>query len=564
MLRLRREVGDAIQSRFQPDRSKYYNLVKVVQECHPLPVEVLRGLSDNVSLIDTSCKSLLNALFAVKLHEHDREWMLAYSVFFENLVSAQACHLKAVAQHVTRLFCVYTRDATFDIVHNMIVTIVRLCPSGPKFLLPFVAKHFPFKDDPVPLVRRYVQHWLRLGRAIPLMRQPVFAILVRRLLSWDVELHSGYDPDKLDLDAVIERTVLRARYEQEKTAAEAAGQPFDDEIGDDQIITTDLGQLFIRIDVFLTTLLEELRWLQKHLEETELEAFFTHSLSLLDEMVALRSSYTQYLWFFMASLHPNFANGMIGFLLMKFVDTDAHMSVRTGAASYLGSYLARAAYLPPAMLKMSARILMNWCVTYAQSPPALRAHDSDTPDFATPAESRLTKARIERHAVFYYAFQALIYTLCFHWRTLLLDEAMPSASESRRHDADADENEEEDEDDAASLRSEMPVLQEVMQSRLQPLRVCQKHVVDRFAKVVHGLEIFYVDTASGRAAASMAAARERLLSAPAPRIDPDFSYEPVTFHLAKTFIDPLYKDLELLDGEDDEDDEDTASDTSSD
>ncbi|RKO96645.1 RRN3-domain-containing protein, partial [Caulochytrium protostelioides] len=469
MLRLRREVGDAIQSRFQPDRSKYYNLVKVVQECHPLPVEVLRGLSDNVSLIDTSCKSLLNALFAVKLHEHDREWMLAYSVFFENLVSAQACHLKAVAQHVTRLFCVYTRDATFDIVHNMIVTIVRLCPSGPKFLLPFVAKHFPFKDDPVPLVRRYVQHWLRLGRAIPLMRQPVFAILVRRLLSWDVELHSGEedDDDKEHPAEALSRGLSHQDREEDEE---------DDEIGDDQIITTDLGQLFIRIDVFLTTLLEELRWLQKHLEETELEAFFTHSLSLLDEMVALRSSYTQYLWFFMASLHPNFANGMIGFLLMKFVDTDAHMSVRTGAASYLGSYLARAAYLPPAMLKMSARILMNWY----------------TPDFATPAESRLTKARIERHAVFYYAFQALIYTLCFHWRTLLLDEAMPSASESRRHDADADENEEEDEDDAASLRSEMPVLQEVMQSRLQPLRVCQKHVVDRFAKVVHGLEIFYV------------------------------------------------------------------------
>jgi RNA polymerase I-specific transcription initiation factor RRN3 len=79
--------------------------------------------------------------------------------------------------------------------------------------------------------------------------------------------------------------------------------------------------------------------------------------------------------------------------------------LRVSATVYLGSFLARARFLPLASLKTCLRLVNRFMRSYAESFEDVR-----------------TRVNVDKYAVFYGAVQAIIYVFCFRWRELMLRE----------------------------------------------------------------------------------------------------------------------------------------------
>lgn len=312
---------------------------------------------------------------------------------------------------------------------------------------------------------------------------------------------------------------------------------------------------------------------------------FEALLAIFDRSIlrAFKTRHTQFLIFWYASIHPDFADAFIGTLLHRSLYDGSQPAVmRVASGSYLASFISRANFLDPKAVQGVVSILCDWLDEQlhlaAPSP-------SDSGVLPGPgSNSGAPGLAPNQYAIFYAVTQAMLYVFCYRWKDLVAEED------------DQDEEMFLDTLHEAPARKWLPELQalkNVITSSLNPLKVCTPAVVAQFVRIAAHVDFcwcYNIVEANKRAskpgsgAAGNGSAATTPLTMPTSSIDnpgaapsdPEvlktlqeaevethFPFEPFKLPLTKSYIDGIYKEFESPEGLD-EDDQSTTTTTDDD
>jgi len=122
-------------------------------------------------------------------------------------------------------------------------------------------------------------------------------------------------------------------------------------------------------------------------------------------LVTHQSKYTQFIIFYMCQLKDQYAYKFVfDTLCAKLADNNCPSLLRQSATAYIGSFIGRANFMRPDVIKKVIIFLKNWIHQY------LDLYSDSPPD-------------CERHGIFYSITQSLLYIFCFKHTEL---EEMPN------------------------------------------------------------------------------------------------------------------------------------------
>ncbi|TFK55617.1 RNA polymerase I-specific transcription initiation factor RRN3 [Heliocybe sulcata] len=286
-------------------------------------------------------------------------------------------------------------------------------------------------------------------------------------------------------------------------------------------------------------------------------------LSIFDRSIirTFKSRYTQFLVFWYSSLDPEFSDLFQGMLVSKaLLEDDQPVVTRAAAASYIASFVSRAQFVDRESTRRVVSVLCNFLKSHLDIMDAVAAQ---TGTAIPPAQS------MGNHSVFYAICQAVFLVFCFRWRDLV------------------EEQEEEDMDELSVLSAATPgkkwmlelgVVQRVITSPLNPLKVCSANVVTQFARIAQATDFIYCytiiesnkRTETGYASSTATPVSERRSRATAvhpavlghsinAELNTFFPFDPYKLPKSASYIEGVYREwasVAIDDEEEEEEEED--------
>ncbi|KAJ7129326.1 RNA polymerase I-specific transcription initiation factor RRN3 [Mycena epipterygia] len=526
-----------------------------------------------------------------------------------------------------------TRRVIYDRLHYLLRHLLSLIPTLPSTLQPLLVRNFPHKRQSQASQSTYIRNLLRISTYCPELADKILSTIVDRAIQIDVEIQveleeledqNDQDPDVFELDPFD--TIL---------GQEEADSDSDDEDSDDgnmSDLSSDAGDMegagetssdmshiqdmVKKLDAILTLIFEHF---QRALEAiplsgavlprttlppelpdlpplppltpnlsptssplelpspvlpdssvqtlpsprppppTSLNAQFHTLLSIFDRLIlpTFKSRYTQFLVFFYTSLSSDFADIFLGLLVDRALFQNATPAVtRAAAAAYIGSFVSRAAFVDREGARRVVGVLCEF----------LRAHLDGVEDAlrigATIASGAGSSAQ---SGVFYAVAQAVFLIFCFRWRDLLED------------DVDVDELVGKA---GKKWMPELGVVQRIINSVLNPLKLCSPNVVGQFAHIAQATDFIYCYTilesnkrsdygsnnSEGRVNASSASYQSTPLypallnSSITAELNTFFPFDPYKLSKSSVYIQSIYREWSSvsIDDEDEEEDDEDA------
>ncbi|KAI9096887.1 RNA polymerase I-specific transcription initiation factor RRN3 [Phlyctochytrium arcticum] len=589
-------VAKALHARQSKESNAYFDLIDLLSRRSPDPGAIppqyymywLSAFSQSVSSLPSQCSALVNTIISLDWTGENEQVAHAFGQFLENLVSAHAVHVLAV----TKMLVIQLRAAPksssippaahFRRVHSMLRNVLALIPTGPSFMIPILTENFPHKTESLETHIYYLQNMLHLLQYAPVLRNQAISLIIDRIVQVDVEIQ--VDLDELDDDVweAVQRSVFTVDIENPESvwnqarvpsdpnrASDSDSEEEDEEVDDiafdsddeDENVTpiaADFKLMVEKLDAMLRLMFQYIHDFaaQTANEPARLLQLFEVMLDIFDRTVLSthRLRCTQYLWFYACSLDPAFPELFLGLLISRLFTFSSPTVIRVSAAAYLGSFIARAKFVPLASVRTCLKLLVEKSLAYVEL-------------YDTPAT--VVQPDADRFGVFYAMVQAIVYVFCFRWR-----ELVGSGSGGRVG--------------YGMLPPEMTGFQRVLMSRFAPLRVCSKAIVTEFARITHSLDIMYCYPLIDRSAPSRSTSATDLSSIitssttypppltrsqtatdslvhqhqqpthstlkPTIRLDAFFPFDPVALPVSKQFIDGLYQEWKNEDGDDSEPD----------
>ncbi|KAM8824991.1 RNA polymerase I-specific transcription initiation factor RRN3 isoform 1-T1 [Synchiropus picturatus] len=419
-----------------------------------------------------------------------------YMCFLSNLVSAQTVYLcaalKSVVAHFTPRRVTISEGGVdfvdsddeeenlprnFDQCHVALQVIARYVPSTSCFLMPILRDNFPFIQRSARTLECYVHNLLRVSVYFPALRRDTLELVIENLL-------------KLDVSA------SRSDIEEAEANAEAqhAGGPveealFDMDEDEDKpplsSVLTMAHPVAERLDTVMGVMMAYIKDVCHvngvlHTERTK--ELYRDLLSIFDKLIlpTHACAHVQYLVFYLcsfrlvsASLSPagSLKHGTVramrlvlqalaeAFLdhLWKVLESPSQPDVlRQAAAGYMGSFLARAKFVPVATVRACLDLLLSWIHRYID---------------AQDVSGKQTFCDITLHGPFYSICQAVFYVLVFRHRAILAADMRKGLEYLR------------------SLN-----LERVVMCQLNPLKVCLPTVASMFAAVTRKYQVVFCYT----------------------------------------------------------------------
>ncbi|KAI9000777.1 RNA polymerase I-specific transcription initiation factor RRN3 [Trametes punicea] len=515
----------------------------------PSPAPQLRlwilALSHVVSRLERVHSALVEAIVNMPWTTMDTSFVKSYTNFIGMLVSARPEYLSLVLGRIAQGLTYpldsglpesssrpLTRRMVYDRIHFLLRHLISLVPTLPATLQPLLARHFPHKRQNQTAQVTYIRNLLRVTEYCPEIADRILATVIDRAIQIDVEiqveleeleeqLESQEQSQIFDLDpfdVVLGQEGDESDSEEEEDdeeddnlsdlSSDAGGDPDDDSDQEEQ--GTDfqhIQSMVNKLDAILKIIFDHFNQTHSatdpaapHLPSTPssrsgspllptspsrvaspatLEegkalrrAQFNTLLSIFDRTIlrTFKSRYTQFIVFWYSSLDPEFADLFQGMLVSKsLLEEDQPAVTRAAAASYIASFVSRAQFVDREGARRVVSVLCNF----------LR-NRLDVYDAVTKAGIQQTAAgmNIAQHSIFYAVAQAVFLIFCFRWRDLLEDEdevdEFAAVHEPRK-----------------KWMPELDVIQRVVTSELNPLKVCSSNVVMQFARVAHATGFVY-------------------------------------------------------------------------
>ena len=240
----------------------------------------------------------------------------------------------------------------------------------------------------------------------------------------------------------------------------------------------------------------------------ESESYMRLLLTCFDQLIlpTRHSRYVHFLLFYLTSFNHNFVDLFLGYLLTVITEerNGYKPHLRVAASTYCASFLARAKWLDPQVVRDTVTVLLAW----ARQELELRLDQvvADTPS---------------RRVVWYSVIQSLLYVFCFQWHIF------------RSYDGKTGE--------ATTWWAPVLILPRLVLSTWNPLWHCDANVVKRFASIAHQTKFMYCYTIIEK---NKQLYHWRRINGHVEdiRLESFFPFDPYPLEVTSSFIHPLYRE----------------------
>lgn len=626
------EAFDELVDQFNPKQ----NSPDTATSCSQLRLWII-ALSHVVSRLERVHAALVDAILSMSWTTTDNNFVKSYTSFVGMLVSAKPEYLTLVLGKVANGFTYQsglqaldatlpetssrplTRRTVYDRLHNLLEHLLSLVPTLPSTLQPLLVQNFPHKRLSQAVQVTYIRNLLRVTTYCPELSDKILATIIDRAIQIDVEIQVELEDieeqvaeeqsEMFDFDPFD--TVLGQEREED------SDEDSDDEDGDNlsdlsseadgEVDNSDNVQhestnfqhvqdMVNKLDAILKNVFDH--FTQSHTPSTALSnghlspsisseirpptspppfshppfapataaeikslqrSQFFSLLSIFDRIIlrTFKSRYTQFLVFWFSSLDPEFSDLFQGMLVSKaLLEEDQPSVTRAAAASYIASFVSRAVFVDRDSTRQVVACLCNFLGNRLDILDAVSQSGANLPGPA-------------HHSIFYAVTQALFLVFCFRWRDLVQDQE------------ELEELTGTDEGARSKWMPELAILKRVVQSELNPLKVCATSVVMQFARVAHATDFMYCYSIieANKRSEYASTPSSGCLSSPHPssqsmrrfinpavlgesmqtELNTFFPFDPYKLPRSGSYIEAVYREwsqVAIDDEEDDEDDED--------
>ncbi|KAJ7416051.1 RNA polymerase I-specific transcription initiation factor RRN3 [Willisornis vidua] len=497
----------------------------------------LHEFRTSVAYLTKELEQLVNILLKLPWLRRSREVVEEYLGFLGNLVSAQTVHLRPclrmiVSQFVPPRITIREDDVdisdsddddenlseNFNTCHRALQTVARYVPSTPQFLMPILVEYFPFINKSERTLECYVHNLLRVTVYLPTLRLQILELIIEKLLKLDVST-----PQQDIEDA--EETANNSGSEEKSTEEGLFDMEEDEERKGSTVVSGSSERmahpLAERLDILMTILfsyIKDVCHVDGKLNINTTKDLYRDLVSVFDKLIlpTHASCHVQYFMFYICSFKLGLAEAFLDHLWKKLQDPNNPSVIRQTAGSYIGSFLARAKFIPVVTVKACLDLLVNWMHKYIDN------QDTGTNAFCD----------VALHGPFYSTCQAVFYTLIFRHKQLL----------------------------DGNLRKGLSYLQSlnferIVMCQLNPLKICIPSVVNLFAAITRKYQLVFCYTIIERNNRQLipvvrSGTGGDLVQTCTNPLDSFFPFDPYILKRSKKTIDPLYQFWEELSAED--------------
>jgi RNA polymerase I-specific transcription initiation factor RRN3 len=244
-------------------------------------------------------------------------------------------------------------------------------------------------------------------------------------------------------------------------------------------IVTDFKEMAGKLDSILSILMAHVKDIYTELPLADSFLFsnnfieeFTGLLLKIFERTILKTHkcrYTQFLWFYAASLSPSFTDKFLVLLSQITMNENESSIIRISASAYLSSFVARSKFLPRKTILDVIKILNSNAVNHVE----YYEHTLKNALSVTGAHMP-TQGEVKSHIVFYSIVQALLYLFCFRGEDIVTSSSL-TASEPRNDSGSESESDVEADEHFMAHPVQFPMemfgFQRVVMSKFNPLKV---------------------------------------------------------------------------------------------
>ncbi|KAJ3198279.1 hypothetical protein HDU83_009535 [Entophlyctis luteolus] len=472
---------------------------------------------------------------------------IEYKHLLENLVSAHGFFVQSVVASIVKALRKARTGkesqaalvSKYDRIHSVLSAVIRLIPSSLNFMPSLLSENFPHKSSDTQDNVWYLKNLMRILEYAPILRNPVWALAIDKVVQIDVEIQTALDDlgeddfnqvlahcfdidssaqDKESLSFLSPKTFAAAgragiiplndelRLDEDEPVSDddddSSEEDTDDDEDDDDdspppVVVSDFREMTGKLDSMLHFLMGQIsatfkstEGLESNKSDGDAFEFFCVLLELFERIIlpTHQCKYVQFLYFYACSMSPKCSESFLVLLAQKTFDTTCPIIIRVASSAYLSSFVARAKFVETESVLYCLRMLNGWALKYTEENEFTikSAAGVDTADFA------------KVHACFYAVVQALLYIFCFRWREIVA--AAAAATVAGPNLASGVEY--------GRLPVEMTGFERIVQSKFSPLKVrvredfrfcltrikqqvCTKSVVAEFARITHKLDILY-------------------------------------------------------------------------
>ncbi|XP_071976771.1 RNA polymerase I-specific transcription initiation factor RRN3 [Engystomops pustulosus] len=489
----------------------------------------LRELRISVTYLTIDYEQLVNIVLKLPWLSRSREVVEEYLAFLGNLMSAQTVYLRPclnmIVSHFVPARVVITEgdlqisdseDEDEDIVprfntcHRALQLIAQFVPSTPRFLMPILVERFPYIKKSSRVMECYIHNILRVTVYFPMLRLEVLELIIEKLLKVDVSA-SRHD---------IEDAEEAAWTADKENAAEETLFNMDEDEDPPQVVPNTLNETMAlpaaeRLDLCMSVIFayfKDICFNNGGFDLNKAKDLYKDLIVVFDKLILPTHAccHVQFTMFYICSFKLGLAEAFLEHLWKKLQNPNNPPIIRQTAASYIGSLLARAKFIPLVTVKACLDLLVNWIHGYI-----------DNQDAGSRAFCDLTF-----HGPFYAACQAVFYTLIFRHKQLL----------------------------DGSMRKGLAYLQglnfeRIVMCQLNPLKLCLPSVVNFFAAITRKYQLVFCYTIIERNNRQMIPVVRSSTGGEAPQtftnpLDSFFPFDPCLLKRCKILIDPLYQQWE--------------------
>lgn len=453
-----------------------------------------------------------------------------YMAFLSNLVSAQTVYLcaclKMVVSHFTPkrvTICEGGVDISdsddedenlprnFSQCHEALQLITRYVPSTSHFLMPILQENFPFVQKSSRTLECYVHNLLRVTMYIPALRRDILELIIGKMLKLDVSA------SRTDIEEA-EENALQTQQVDERSEEGLFDMDEDMSADDSSRVAVTAHPVAERLDALMAVLMAYIKDVchengSLHVERTK--ELYRDLLGVFDKLIlpTHASCHVQYTLFYLCSFRLALAEAFLDHLWKVLQSPSQPAVLRQAAAGYLGSFLARAKFIPVLTVRACLDLLLSWIHRYIDS------QDSS---------GRQACCDISLHGPFYAACQAVFYTLIFRHRAML-EGNMKKGLEYLQ-----------------SLN-----LERVVMCQLNPLKVCLPSVTSMFAAITRKYQVVFCYTIIERNNRTVlpvvrsSTGGDSVTTNTNP-LDSFFPFDPFLLKRSGQLIEPLYQVWEEL------------------
>lgn len=476
-------------------------------------MKYLKSVKDCVTLLDGQHEALIGLLLKLDWTSRCDGVVQLFQSLMLNLVSVHTVYLRSCLKMIVRKFmpvlsvgesgdpAAVTEETKekhlqeFTHLHALIGTIVQIVPMSSSLILPLLVEHYPYQTKPLYVHECYVKNLIHITTYKPELRQAILELVIEKLIVLDTRAPRA---------AILE-----------------AGQQEDSQ--ESGIFSMDEADPVLeyseKLDVMMLQMFEYTNTICHSDGELDWEAtkrFYRETLFIFEKVIlpTYACCHVQFIMFYLVSFRMQLCDGFLDYLWKLVQNPNVQAVYRQSAVAYMGSLLARAKFINIKTVMRTVELMMKWAHNYLQT-----CQDC-------------VMADVTHHGPFYSVCQSVFYVFAFRQREIL------ETKKGLKW--------------AASLQ-----FQHLIQSRLNPLKVCLPLVVKTFASITRQHQLAFCDHIIQQNSRSFipvdSASTQKLF-------ETYFPFDPYLLKRSSKYIEPLYREYdrsveieEDSSGEEDED-----------